>query len=407
MICVESLLNKRKRPIGVGVVGATYMGAGVCGAVGRARGMELRAVYDEDESAAQRTVKSFAPAGRVMNLDELCADPTIEVVVDGTADPVLGARAAASAIKNGKHVVSINIECDVTVGSALAQLARTKGVVYTVTAGDEPGELKSLYNHYHFLGFRIVAMGKGKNNPMNTRATPDDVRALLPNNGITAEQVCSFVDGSKTMFEMGCLANAVGFIPDVPGMHGPECTMTQICERFRSKEQGGILNREGVVDFVTGPELSGGVWIVVHTEDRRVRSDFEYLKIGKGPYYLFYQRYHNWFVDTPLSILQASLMGVPNIVPLPTPTCRVVAVAKRDLMKNDRLDGIGGRTVYGRLESESDARDELPLGLAQGSRLTCDVKAGQPLTFTDVALYQCSPLFELWKAGHGEDVNHP
>jgi predicted homoserine dehydrogenase-like protein len=35
-----------------------------------------------------------------------------------------------------------------------------------------------------------------------------------------------FVDGSKTMVEMACIANATGLVPDVPGMHGPRPTAT-------------------------------------------------------------------------------------------------------------------------------------------------------------------------------------
>ncbi len=401
MICYQSLLDQRRRPIGVGVIGATYMGAGICGAVQRAVGMEVRAIYDEDASAAQRIIDRHSPGARVMSVEELCADPTVEVVVDGTADPALGARSAALAIENGKHVVSINIECDVTVGGALVKLAREKGVVYTVTAGDEPGELKCLYDHYHHLGFRIVAMGKGKNNPMNTAATPDDVRPSLPANGITAEQVCSFVDGSKTMFEMGCLGNSVGFAPDVPGMHGPECTLAEISERYRARSMGGILEREGVVDFVTGREISGGVWIVVYCDDDRLRSDFSYLKIGKGPYFMFYQRYHNWFVDTPLSILQAVFLNVPTIVSRDIPTCRVGAVAKRDLAPGDRLDEIGGFTVFGRLECENEAKHVLPLGLAAGAKLQRPVKAGKALTFDDVTLADTGRLLNLWETANG------
>jgi predicted homoserine dehydrogenase-like protein len=401
MICFRPLLDRRLRPIGVGVAGATYMGAGICGAVQRAVGMEVRAVFDEDDDAVRRTIKRHAPAARPVNLEDLCADPEVEVVVDGTADPVMGARAAALAIENGKHVISINIECDVTVGGALARRARDKGLVYTVTAGDEPGDLNHLYNHYDLLGFRIVAMGKGKNNPLNSAATPDDVRASLPGNGITAEQVCSFVDGSKTMFEMGCLGNAVGFVPDIPGMHGPAYTLAEIGGRFRARDQGGILEREGVVDYVTGPEISGGVWIVVHTDDDRLRSDFRYLKIGDGPYYMFYRRYHQWFIDTPLSILQAVLLNAPTIAPRDTPTCRVGTVAKRDLAPGDSLDGIGGFTVFGRLEREREAKWMLPLGLAAGAKLRRPVPAGKALTFEDVIVMDSGRLLTLWETAYG------
>jgi len=403
MLSFDRLIEERGRPIGVAVIGATYMGTGLINAVRNARGMEPVALFDEDVSAAERAVATYAPGARVLPLADLCGDPAVDVVVDGTASVALGAKAACSAMENGKHVVSINIECDVTVGHMLAAKARENDVIYTVTAGDEPGELKAFYDHYDTLGFRVVAMGKGKNNPMNTQATPDDVRRNLPDNGITAHQVASFVDGSKTMFEMGCVGNAVGYGPDVPGMHGPKCTIDQIRERFRSRDNGGILEREGVVDFVTGPQLSGGIWIVVHSDDKRVHSDFKYLKIGEAPYYVFYQRHHNWFVDTPLSILQAALTGMPNLVPQAKPTCRVVAVAKRDLRAKETLDGIGGFTVYGRLEREDQAPDAMPLGLTEKAEMLRPVKQGRTLTFDDVEFPKSGELFELWEAGHGKN----
>ena len=398
MLNFRELLGRRGSPIGVAVVGATYMGTGVMNAVRRAAGMEVVAVFDPDEGSARQAAESYAPQARMLSLEELCRESAVEVLVDGTSSPELGARAAALALKNGKHVVSINIECDATVGDALAAMAEERGSVYTVTAGDEPGELKVLYDHYEALGFRIVALGKGKNNPLNPRATPDDVRAGLPDNGITAEQVASFVDGSKTMFEMACIGNAVGLGPDVPGMHGPECTIAEIPQRFRATGSGGVLGREGVVDYVTGPEISGGIWIVVHCDDERLCSDFDYLKIGKGPYYVFYQRRHNWFVDTPLSILRAALQGEPTVSPRARLTSRVVAVAKRDLKAGERLDGVGGYTAYGTIMREEDAGGLLPLGLCEGSVMTRDVTYGETISLSDARQPERSEVWALWES---------
>jgi len=398
MLNFRRLLEKRNSPVGVGLVGATYMGVGIMNAVRRAVGMELVAAFDRDEDSARAALETYAPEARFLDLEELCADGAVEVVVDGTASPELGAQVAMLALQNRKHVVSINIECDVTVGHVLAARAEEHGLVYTVTAGDEPGELKALYDHYDALGFRVVALGKGKNNPLNPRATPDDVRANLPHNGITAEQVTSFVDGSKTMCEMGCIGNAVGLGPDVPGMHGPCCTIAEIGERFRAGRRGGILQREGVVDFVTGSEISGGVWIVVHSDDPRLCSDFAYLRIGSGPYFVFHQRHHNWFVDTPLSILRAALVNAPTVTPLARPTCRVVAVAKRNLKAKETLDGVGGYSTHGTLMREEDAVDLLPLGLSQGVALKRDIPTGDAIRLSDVEQPEPSDVWTLWRS---------
>jgi predicted homoserine dehydrogenase-like protein len=42
-----------------------------------------------------------------------------------------------------------------------------------LTIGDEPGAAKDLYNFAHTLGFEIVCVGKGKNNPLDRTATPE------------------------------------------------------------------------------------------------------------------------------------------------------------------------------------------------------------------------------------------
>ena len=39
----------------------------------------------------------------------------------------------------------------------------------------------------------------------------------------------------------------------------------------------------GVVDFVQGPSMSGGVFITVRSSDARVAADLRYLKVTRGP----------------------------------------------------------------------------------------------------------------------------
>src|SRR5207249_2986407 len=66
----------------------------------------------------------------------------------------------------------------------------------------------------------------------------------------------------------------------------------------------------------------------------------------------------------------------------------VVAVAKRDLVPGDTLDGEGGYTVYGRLMPAVDslACRALPVGLAHDARVTQPVAAGQIVLTADVEL---------------------
>jgi len=65
-----------------------------------------------------------------------------------------------------------------------------------------------------------------------------------------------------------------------------------------------------------------------------------------------------------------------------------VAVAKKNLLPGEILDGEGGYTVVGRLMPAADslAQGCLPLGLAHGWKLLRPVTAGQPVRWSDAAI---------------------
>ncbi|MFS8543442.1 MAG: hypothetical protein LOD91_06325, partial [Limnochordales bacterium] len=65
-----------------------------------------------------------------------------------------------------------------------------------------------------------------------------------------------------------------------------------------------------------------------------------------------------------------------------------------------RLDGIGGFTVYGRImaAAEAAAMRALPLGLAgSGATLVRDVAVDAVITLDDVELDEGSTLVSLWR----------
>ena len=65
-----------------------------------------------------------------------------------------------------------------------------------------------------------------------------------------------------------------------------------------------------------------------------------------------------------------------------------MATAKIDLRAGQLLDGIGQYMTYGLCENYAVSRVQhlLPMGLAEGCRLTRDVPKDQVLTYADVAL---------------------
>jgi predicted homoserine dehydrogenase-like protein len=407
------------RPIRVGVSGAGWIGGGFVAQVGLMKGMRVSVLADPDTALARQAflaagvpAEAIAEAGAPGPAEDalragrrvitgsygLAARlDSIDIVADVTPSPASGAETAFACIQNGKDIVLVNIEADVTMGHILHHLAREAGVLYTVSSGDEPGCLMELWDFVTALGYEPIAIGKGKNNPLDPRATPDAVAEAARQAGKDPDTVASYVDGTKTMFEMACAANATGCRPMQRGMCGPAADLESVSRVFALEEDGGISQFPGVVDFVQGSAMAGGVFITVRIGDQRIRADLEYLKVGKGRYYTFFRPYHLWFLEAPLSVARAALYRQTTLVPLERPVAEVLTIAKRDLGAGERLDDFGGYTFYGSIDLAATARrlNALPVGLAPGSQMVHPVRAGEIITWDDVRLDESSAVVRL------------
>jgi predicted homoserine dehydrogenase-like protein len=275
--------------------------------------------------------------------------------------------------------------------------------LYTVSSGDEPGCLMEMYDFVTSLGYEVMAIGKGKNNPLNISATPDTVAESAAKADKDPYQVASYVDGTKTMFEMTCAANATGCVPIQRSMTGPEADTTTVSQIFALQEDGGICPHPGIVDFVQGPTMSGGVFVTVRIGDERIAADLNYLKVGKGKYFTFFRPYHLWFLEAPISIARAHLYKEVWLAPLDEPVAENMAVAKRDLAPGDVLDTFGGYTFHGVMDRASvyAETNALPVGLAPGAKIVKPVARGDFITWDDVALDENSTVIKLRREQDG------
>jgi len=352
--------EREGRPIRVSMSGAGWMGTGF---------PVVNVIADEDVAAAraaflaagvppEQIAEASAPgpamdalrAGQVVATGSywLAAQlEAVDIVTDVTWSPATGAETACAAIEHGKDVVLVNIEADVTVGRILRRKAEQAGVLYSVSGGDEPGCLMELVDFVTALGYEVIAIGKGKNNPLDPSATPETVAESARKADKDPYQVASYVDGTKTMFEMTCAANATGCLPVRRGMLGPEATLETVSQVFALEADGGLTPYPGIVDFVQGEAMAGGVFVTVRIADERIQADLNYLKVGRGKYFTFFRPYHLWFLEAPISIARAHLHREPTLVPLDRPVADVMAVAKRDLTPGETLDTFGGYTQYG------------------------------------------------------------
>ena len=412
-------LEAEGKPIRVGVSGAGWIGSGFVAQVAHVKGMQVDILADTDIDAARGAflavgiapedlIETDAPGVAedalrtrkkvVTGSYSLAARlETVDIVADITPSPATGAETAFACIQHGKDIVLVNIEADVTVGRILHKLAREAGVLYTVSSGDEPGCLMELWDFVTTLGYEPVVIGKGKNNPLNPDANPDLVADSARKSNKDPYQIASYVDGTKTMFEMTCAANATGCRPMQRGMYGPQATQENVSEIFALEEDGGITKQPKSVDFVQGSSMAGGVFITVRIEDQRLRQDLEYLKVGKGKYYTFFRPYHLWFLEAPISVARAHLYRQTTLVPLDHAVADVMTIAKRDLQPGELLDDFGGYTFYGLMDSADVTRDlnALPVGLAPGAKVARPILAGKILTWEDVTLDESSRVVQL------------
>jgi len=396
------------KPIRVGVIGSGEMGTDLVTQGALMRGIEIVAVatrrpqtvrdaltiaYGDDSRAAEADTPSKVSAAlelgklAICSAETLVTTPQIDVVIDATGKPGVAADFDLMAMEHGKHLVMMNVEADVTIGPYLKRQADRLGVVYSVGAGDEPSSCMELIEFASALGYRIVSAGKGKNNPLNHSAVPDDYREEAIRRNMNPRMLVEFVDGSKTMVEMACIANATGLIPDVPGMHGPKADRDDMVKVLIPKADGGILNRKGVVDFTVGKGVAPGVFVIVEAEHPRIIERMDDLHVGVGPYYAFFRPYHLTSLEVPLTAARIMLYGKPDMVPLDNPVAEVCAVAKRDLAVGETFDAIGETCYRSYIMQVGDARaaGAVPVGLLEGGRVVAPVKKGELLTRTNAA----------------------
>ncbi|MER8384595.1 homoserine dehydrogenase [Mesorhizobium sp. M0166] len=392
-------------PITIGLAGAGQMGTDIVVQVALMPGMRIGAISEVRPQAAIDAAllaghdrSDIVQAGNAAAIDRaievgkiavtedlhaLAAAGRIDVIIDATGNPNIGTLFALEVMRNGKHIVMLNVEADITIGRFLKDEARKAGVVYTGAAGDEPACTLEIIGFAKSLGFNIIAAGKGKNNPLKIDAMPADYEKEAAERNMNARMLVEFVDGSKTAIEMVAIANATGLVPDVPGMHGPTATLEELASVLCPREDGGVLHRKGVVDYSIGKGVAPGVFCIIETRHPRVLERMIDLKVGKGPYFTIFRPYHLTSLEVPLSAARAVVYKRADMEPLDHPVAEAVAVAKSDLGVGQSLGMIGENDYRGFAMTWDDARARgaLPLGLAERAKVVKPLKTGDFLTY--------------------------
>jgi len=325
---------------------------------------------------------------------ELAAEVApVDAYMECTGAVEYGARAALACIRNARHFVSLNAETDATVGCLLKHEADQAGVVYTNSDGDQPGVLIRLIEYCRGCGLDVRAAVNCKGF-MDVQATPDSILPWAIKQNTSPRMTASFTDGTKLNIEMNVVANATGLLPTKRGMIGVRTDLKNALTDF---QKAGALTGVPSVNYTLGGDFGGGVFVVARTDDPRVVGPYmQYFKMGDGPDYLFFRPYHLCHIEAPLSAAEAVLYREPTIAPMGHPVAQTVTIAKRAIRAGETLDGIGGFACYGEVDTAERARGLLPIGLAEGLRVTRDIPAGEAIPLDAVELDDRRLLVRLW-----------
>jgi predicted homoserine dehydrogenase-like protein len=411
---LHRLLERRRaagKPVRVALIGAGKFGSMFLAQVPHTPGLEVPVIVDLDPGRARdacRTVGWDAAridATRFTDDASAATGGAIEVVVEATGNPAAGIRHARAAIAGGKHIVMVNVEADVLAGPLLAEEARRAGVVYSLAYGDQPALTAELVDWARATGFHVTAAGKGtKYLPAYHDVTPAGVwghygltAGEAQSAGMNPQMFNSFLDGTKSAIEMAAIANATGL--DVPsdGLLFPPCGVDDLPHVMRPHENGGLLEKAGVVEVVSSLERDGrpvfrdlrwGVYVVLEAPNHYAADCFRQYGLktdASGRYAAMYKPYHLIGLELNISILSAALRGEPTGQPQDF-RGDVAAVAKRELRAGEMLDGEGGYTVWGKLlpAAASLRAGALPIGLAHRLRLKHDIPHGALVRWSDV-----------------------
>ena len=260
------------KPVRTALIGAGKFGSMFLSQVPTTPGLDVVVISDLDPEKAKLACRGVGWTDELIAKTRFTDDAIamlqgggIDVVVEATGNPLVGIEHAREAIRNGVHIVMVNVEADVLAGPLLAQQARSAGIVYSMAYGDQPALTCELVEWARATGFDVIAAGKGtKYLPSYHASTPTTV---WDHYGLTSEQAAaagmnpqmfnSFLDGTKSALEMAAIANATGLAPPPDGLAFPAAGMDDLAHVLRPESDGGQLSARGQVEVVSSIERDG------------------------------------------------------------------------------------------------------------------------------------------------------
>ncbi len=419
------LLERKDKPLRIGVIGAGKFGAMYIAQVPRTPGVHLVGIADLSPDYARKNLERVGWPGETYcapsldaalkekrthlseDWEALVAHPAIDIIIESTGNPPAAVEHALAAFRNGKHVVMVTVEADAFCGPLLARKAAEAGVVYSLAYGDQPALICDLVDWARAAGFPVVAAGRGhKWLPHYAQSTPETVWGYY---GLTPEQAQAGglnpedVQLLPRRLEAGDRdhrglqrhrAHAGAGRPRLPAGLGRRNSVAhapaQRRRRAASQGTGGsrlLAYGGGKADRLRHPLRRVGR---VRGRDRLHPALLHGVRREDRPVQPLRLHVQALASDRPRGRHLGRVRGAAaradglchrHGAPMPSPSRR------KDLKAGEMLDGEGGYTVVGKLmpAQASLAQGCLPLGLAHGWKVLRPVAAGQPVRWSDVA----------------------
>ena len=430
LLCKRAAENN---PIKIGMIGAGRYGAMFVAQAKFIPGMQIVGVADLNLEKAQKAIvrsgwpedilqkantsdqiNDQAAKGRIALTDDaeklIHADLDVVVEVTGTVDAA--SRHIWTALDDGKHVVNVSAEADALLGLALQKKAEEKGVVYSYGYGDEPAELCEQVDWARTSGFEVACIGKYiEYTPEKRYVNPGNVweykktytKEQIESGDVNAKMFSSFLDGTKTLTETCCAANAFQLIPQSGGMKFPTMEFDDLVNLLKPKSEGGILQHSGTIEVPSNFHPDGtpvknhlrwGVFLIVKALSdyacsvlRDFHKEKRMIVDTSGTHGMMYRPTHILGLELGKSVASAVVSELPTGCPTSF-VADMVSVAKKDLKPGNILDGPGAYALYGDLvpAKESLAKGYLPTGLTENVKVIRPVSKDTVITYDDVEL---------------------
>lgn len=367
----------------------------------------------------------------IVNDYKLALEADITSVVECTGNSWVGADTSQTAIKRGINVYMVSKELDSVCGPYFNNLAKEHDVVYALVNGDQPRNLVDLYSWGKINGLEIIAIGKSSeydfvwDREEGTITYTDgkeeyaDLPGMLEHFSYKDKSTLKARQDllkdwtsviSADLCEMNLVSNVTGFRAAKDVLSYPIVRTSELADVFIPVEDGGILERTGVVDVffqlreTNEASFAGGEFLIVKCE-----SDYTWETLrGKGhivskngKYACIYLPYHFMGIESPITILLGDYLKVGRHEETRQHSL-MVGKADRDLSSGTvfKVEGhhhhITG--LHPRLLDIEVAEKYAPFYLLNNVTLKRDLKEGEIVSLDDVDL-EGNLVFDYYQKG--------